>query len=220
MFREHGNVVWGDRCKCGKESYLLQNKFHPWVDTDFVAVLQCSSCGNTLEIDRQKAEAYYISKILSYYNDVKGAVIDMGCGEGFLTEAMAAKEAVTRVYAIDCDENYRASVEQIPNAAGKISFEAMDIANLGEAFAERHVDYLISRDVFMFIENTEKFFDDAARLVKKGIKQMGWFVGSSERMKNKLQPDQIAEELRKRGWKVRIEYLDWYKCGYFIDAVK
>ena len=27
-------------------------------------------------------------------------------------------------------------------------------------------------------------------------------------------------EYEKRGWKVSLEYLDWYKYGYFIKALK
>lgn len=78
-------------------------------------------------------------------------------------------------------------------------------------------DYLVSRDVFMFIEDTEQYFNDVTHLIHKGIYQMGWYITNHTRMKNTLKPDETAKE---NGWQVEIEYLDWYKSGYFIKAIK
>lgn len=72
----------------------------------------------------------------------------------------------------------------------------------------------------MFIEDTERYFKDITGIVNKGIRQMGWYQKDNSRMKNKLVPEQIADEYIKRGWKVELEYLDWYKSGYFINAYK
>lgn len=74
--------------------------------------------------------------------------------------------------------------------------------------------------MFMFIEDTNQYFDDVTNIVNKGIRQIGWYMRDSERMKNKLEPQQIAYEYIKRGWKAELEYLNWYKSGYFINAYK
>lgn len=78
-------------------------------------------------------------------------------------------------------------------------------------------DYLVSRDVFMFIEDTEQYFNDVTHLIHKGIYQMGWDITNHPRMKNTLKSDETAKE---NGWQVEIEYLDWYKSGYLIKAIK
>lgn len=96
----------------------------------------------------------------------------------------------------------------------------MNAKNISNYFEKDSVDYLVNRDVFMFIYDTDKYFDDITNIVRKGIRQMGWFKKDNKRMLNELTPLQISIELEKRGWKVEVEYLDWYKSGYYIKANK
>ncbi len=221
VFKEHKYKIWGDYCECGSECYVLQNKFHPWTDdADLMIKMNCPNCKQIIEIDKSKAEKFYDQKIHFYFNDLEGDVIDLGCGAGFLSEYLVEKDAVSKIYALDNDESCIEDLNDINDIENKIEFLNTDICNLREHFKLESIDYVVSRDVFMFIEDTDKYFDDITEIVKKGIKQMGWFVSGNERMKNNLLPDQIAEELKKRGWKVKIEYLDWYASGYFIEAIK
>ncbi|MEG1142227.1 MAG: hypothetical protein RSE41_07265 [Clostridia bacterium] len=72
----------------------------------------------------------------------------------------------------------------------------------------------------MFIEDTDQYFNDVSKIVNKGIRHMGWYFENNKRINNKLTPQQIKQEYSKRGWIVELEYLDWYKSGYFINAYK
>ncbi|WP_138205782.1 methyltransferase domain-containing protein [Haloimpatiens lingqiaonensis] len=219
MFTEHDYVIWGDYCSCGSECYILQNKFHPWDEVDFSIKIQCKNCGKTIEVDKNKAEKFYNKKIFSYFEDVKGTVIDLGCGGGLLSKLLLNNEKVTKIYAIDNDMGCKKYIDEL-NGGDKITFLHMDISGLGEYFKEGQVDYIVSRDVFMFIRDTEKYFNDINKIVSKGIKQMGWYISDNKRMKNKLFPEQIVKELTAKNWQVDLECLEWYKSGYFIRGFK
>lgn len=220
MFKEHNYIIWGDKCVCGEECFILQNVFHPWDDVDFTTVIECSACKRKIYIDKSKAGKFYNEKILSYFKDTNGKVIDLGCGGGFLSKFLLKQDTINKIYSIDMDISCKEDIEKINNIEHKITFINMDIKNLGKQFRNEQIDYIVSRDVFMFIEDTQKYFDDITYIVSKGIRQMGWYVSNDKRMKNNLMPNQIVEELEKRNWDVKLEALDWYKSGYFIKADK
>ncbi|WP_373899402.1 class I SAM-dependent methyltransferase [Haloimpatiens sp. FM7315] len=273
MFKEHNYVAWGDICSCGSEVYVLQNKYHPWEDVDFKIKIKCRNCGKSLEVDKSKAENFYNRKILSYFKDVEGTVIDLGCGSGFLSEYLLENNNVKKIYAIDNDIESKKFIDELnlanrlncanelncrdisncedksdfdsrldwknksnlsdrcnfadklhlrdkSNNKDKITFLHMDICDLGKCFENKKVDYIVSRDVFMFVDDTERYFQDVNKVVSKGVRQMGWYIGENKRMRNKLTPEEIKEKLINRDWKVYLEDLDWYKSGYFIRADK
>ena len=217
---EHDFVVWGSYCECGKECVILQNKFHPWNDSNFQIKIRCEHCGKYVVIDKNKAESFYTNKILRFFNGIDGNVIDLGCGGGFLTNHIVQKPNVKKIYCIDNDKNCLNSIKSIDPEGKKTDFLNIDVSDLSQYFSCNSVDYIISRDVFMFIEDTNKFFNDISIIVKKGVRMMGWFMTSNDRIKNKLTPEEINFELKNRGWISSLEYLDWYKCGYFISAKK
>lgn len=220
MFEENKFVIWGAFCKCGNECSILQNEHHPWVDTDFTIKLKCSSCGSEIIIDPKRAEEFYNNKIYSYYDGLYGSIIDLGCGGGFLSRYLLNKDRTFRVYGLDSDPDCNNELSDIIHKDGKFKFIRYDISNISSIFAPQSADFLVSRDVFMFVEDTDRYFDDVTEIISKGIRHMGWYMKDNNRMKNKLEPRQIAEEYRKRGWTVELESLDWYKCGYFINAYK
>ncbi|GCD10516.1 class I SAM-dependent methyltransferase [Clostridium tagluense] len=220
MFKEHSYVLWGDYCTCGQECFILQNKFHPWDDVDFTISIECTRCNKRVNIDNKKAANFYSKKVLSYFGNIEGQIIDLGCGGGFLSEFLLKEDKTNKIYAIDNDISCKEGIEKLCNVENKIVFINMDIKDFGKLFKSKQIDYLVSRDVFMFIEDTKKYFDDITNIVSKGIRQMGWYVSNNKRMKNNLLPEQIVDELKKRDWKVSLETLDWYKSGYFIKADK
>lgn len=221
MFKEHNSIVWGTYCnKCGSECSILQNVHHPWDNTKFTIKLRCKSCNNEVVIDKNSAEAFYNNRIYSYYNDIYGKVIDLGCGSGFLSRYLLNQSSIDGVYGLDIDKGCRKELTDIIDKDKKFTFINSDIHNICSIFSQSSIDFLVCRDVFMFIEDTNEFFDDVTKIVNKGIRQMGWYVESNNRMKNKLLPEQIAEEYKKRGWVVKLEFLDWYKSGYFINAYR
>ncbi|MBS4535341.1 class I SAM-dependent methyltransferase [Clostridium sp. D2Q-14] len=208
MFKEHNYIIWGTKCPCGRENFILQNKFHPWNESDFKIVIKCSYCKSFLTVDKQAAEQFYNERIYSYFEDVEGIVLDVGYGGGFLTQHLINKESVEKIYAIDIDENSKEEINKLVTKHKNIEFKLCDLKNILEAFKEKSVDYVVNRDVFMFVEDTQKYFDDITKIVRKGIRQMGWFISDNKRMKNKLMPSDIAAELKKRGWKVELRILE------------
>lgn len=220
VFREHDFVIWGTNCKCENECSILQNKHHPWDDTKFSIKVKCSMCNRELVIDKNVAEIFYNDKIYSYFNNLHGSIIDLGCGGGFLSRYIIHKDSVDKVWGLDIDNDCVDELSDIIGETKKLEFKKYDGKNLRNIFNEKSVDFLVSRDVFMFIEDTEKYFDDISGIVNKGVYHMGWYMVNNERMKNKLTPQQIKQEYSKRGWQVYLEYLDWYKSGYFIKAYK
>lgn len=220
MFRDHKFIIWGTYCKCGNECSILQNEHHPWDDTIFIAKLKCSLCNNEVIVDAKSAKEFYDNKIYSYYDGIYGNIIDLGCGGGFLSRHLLGQENITKVWGLDIDEDCISELSDIIDKNEKFKFKKYNGLSLNNIFTEDSIDFLISRDVFMFIEDTDKYFDEVSKIVNKGIRQMGWYIENNKRMNNKLTPDEICNEYLKRGWTVNIEYLDWYKSGYFINAYK
>ncbi len=220
MFKEHDFTVWGTYCQCGNECSILQNEYQPWIDTQFTIKLKCNSCNNEILIDKNGAEIFYNNKIHSYFSNIYGKVIDLGCGSGFLSRYFTNQININKVYGLDIDRDCRNELIDIIEEDKKFEFINSDISNMSSIFSTKSIDFLVSRDVFMFIENTDQFFDNVSRIVDKGIRQMGWYIEGNNRMKNNLTPQQIAEEYRKRGWIAELEGLNWYKSGYFINAYK
>lgn len=220
MFKENNFIVWGTYCKCGNECSILQNSHHPWSDNKFTIKLNCNSCGSEVVIDRGSAERFYNDKLYSCYEGVYGKVIDLGCGEGFLSRYLLKENKVDKIYGLDVDDDCENELADIIWSENKFKFIKGDIKEINNIFKANSADFLVSRDVFMFIEDTEKYFEDVTSIVSRGIRQLGWYVKDNERMKNKLEPRQIAEQYEKKGWKVELEYLNWYKYGYAIYANK
>lgn len=218
MFTEHENIVWGTRCECTNDVYILQNKFHPWMSNEFAVRIPCGFCGKLVDVNADKASAYYNGKILSHFADIRGVVLDLGCGGGFLSEYALTLPGVTRVIALDNDEKCGEDLKKLGDS--RLEFVAAGIDQIGGLFSRDSVDYVISRDVFMFIENTPQFFADIKKITRGGIRQMGWYKPSTQRMKNNLTPEEIHSALIETGWTGELECLDWYKCGYFIQADK
>lgn len=220
MFKENKFIIWGTYCTCGNECSILQSEHHPWIDTTFTVKIKCNSCGREVTIDKKAAEAFYSDKVCTYFNGLYGKIIDLGCGEGFLSRYLLKQDKVDQIYGLDNNPDCINELADIIDEKNKFQFIHSDINNISSSFKPNSIDFLVSRDVFMFVEDTDRYFDDVTRIVSKGIRQMGWYVKDNNRMKNKLIPQQIADEYAKRGWKVELECLDWYKCGYFINAYK
>lgn len=215
MFKEHFDIAWGTVCSCGNEVFILQNVHHPWDNDEFTIKIKCANCSHTVIIDREKATNFYNEKIYSYFDNVEGTILDLGCGGGFLSERLVRNVNVQKVIGLDLDDASYSHLEKY-----NFEFISNDISNLNHIFEKDTLDYLVSRDVFMYIEDTDRYFDDVTHLINQGIYQMGWYMSNHPRMKNCLKPDEIVYEYRKHGWETEIEYLDWYKSGYFIRAIK
>ncbi len=213
MMVEHQFVIWGTHCDCGEDCFILQNQFHPWVQCDFVVKMNCQKCGKEIMISQKEAMEFYNEKIYSCFHSVKGDIIDLGCGGGFITQFIANLDHVREVFGLDIQDS-------TVGKENKVTFIKDDISNISKYFKEKSVDYIVHRDVFMFISDTKQYFDDVSKIVKRGVIQLGWYMKDNVRMLNQMHPEEIKTELEKKGFHVKLSYLDWYKCGYLIEANK
>jgi len=218
IFHEHKNMIWGTFCsKCGAECSVLQSAHHPWDQTTFGRIIRCSKCGSENHVNQQAAAYFYNQRIYSYFNELSGVILDLGCGGGFISSYLLNQQKINLVFGLDQDKNCALELTKLLSNH-KFTFIHADICKLHDLFAKQSIDYLVSRDVFMFIEDTDRYFDDISLLVKSGIRQMGWYMKNNPRMRNSLEPDQILGEYRKRGWHANLKDLEWYKSGYMIQA--
>lgn len=216
-FQEHRNIIWGKKCEnCGHDVYLLQQDYHPWGDKEFAPLVTCPKCQQKQIINKEQAAIYYSRKIYSFFDIPDGVVLDLGCGGGFLSSKLIQNSKITKIFAVDYDQNVQKSIESIKSP--KIKFINQDADHLENNKLISNVDYLVHRDLFMFISNTENYFNYVRKSVSKSVYHMGWFIRGSERMKNQLLPEEIKEKYLEKGFEVSIKYPDWYSCGYFIRA--
>ncbi|WP_100488383.1 class I SAM-dependent methyltransferase [Sporolactobacillus pectinivorans] len=219
MFPEHPFTIWGTHCgNCGNVCSILQNAHHPWNCTPFTVKLKCSTCGHDVTIDQKAAEAFYNHKILTRFEGLFGYVVDLGCGGGFLSRFLLQNKNIKRIDGLDRDPDCLKATEDLAASDQRFNFTRTELRRLNALYDKNSTDFIVSRDVFMFIDDTEQYFDDVSSIATRGVRQMGWYMTDNHRMKNGLQPQKIAEAYQKRGWQVSLEYLDWYKSGYFIKT--
>lgn len=180
--------------------------------------MKCASCGSRIFIDQNSAQNFYNKKIYSFFTGLNGTIVDFGCGDGFLSRSLLSQDNIHKIYGVDIDLECLNQTKDITDH--RFVFKNYDGCNLCNLFNPNSIDFLINRDVFMFIDNPNQYFSDVNMIVKKGIRQMGWYKKSDSRIKNKLEPQQIAEKFKNMGWHVQLQELDWYMSGYFLIADK
>ena len=137
---------------------------------------------------------------------VKGDVMDIGCGYGYLTNEVATLDKVCQVVALD----------KIPlkkfrfNKNSKINYVSTDITKLSKHLGL--FDVIMSTE---FVEHIhEKDFVSLLSFIKKSLKPQGIFIGSTPNNKTSLekpsacpfhvreyQPEYFKKLLTKHGFK-------------------
>jgi len=209
------NNIWGTKCSCGEDCFVLRSDLHPWQKTNYKLEIICPKCGKANLVDQNKASTFYSRKILSLFDKLKPKVIDFGCGGGFLTAFAAQQFQVVDVYAVDIDKNVKSHVQAI---SPKVRFIEGSISEMCLVMREKPVDELISRDVLMFLDNIESFIDDVTPYVGSKMRLLNWYMPNDRRVKNNLTPLQIRDLFINKGWKTKLSYLTWYKFGYFLEV--
>lgn len=166
-------IIWGCFCECGNECFVLQDKHHPWDCSNFQVSVKCSKCSKLNIINQKIASTYYSHKTLNCFNNISGRILDIGCGHGFLSlNILNSNEAVEKVYMLDSDEKCIDELKKTINNE-KIILINENIKNLANVFEGISIDYIICRDVLMFIEDIPLFFKTVSQLSLRGLRFMG-----------------------------------------------
>ncbi len=112
----------------------------------------------------------------------KGRVLDIGCGSGALTFAIAGMKREVQVVGIDPSEQYVAYAQSRNSAQDRVRFETGDAQKL--KFADALFDVSVSLLVFNFIPDPAFALKEARRVTKKGgcIAAAVWDYGAGMRM--------------------------------------
>ena len=205
------NIVWGTNCyECHNEVFLLQDKYHPWNKSDVNLEVICQNCKTPIIINQDMASEFYTNKILDLFKDISGSIIDVGCGGGLLSNYFHSKNNL--VSAIDIDKECEKEL------VDGINFILDSAENIKNHFPNNAVDYIIGRDILMFINNIEEFILNCYQIAKKGIIFVGWYDLDHDKMVNKTNPFDFFKLIPKDSF--IIEELDWYKNGYVISITR
>lgn len=210
-------VVWGTKCNCGSDCYILQEDHHPWNSSEHFEEVICSNCGKLHRVGQKEASSYYSQRIFNMFSHLSGNVIDFGCGSGFLTWYANQEQSVTDIYAIDADSGCEKPIAGIDRGIHFINGSTLEME---KSIPESHITELVSRDVLMFIKDVGRFVEVSSRLVSERIRHLAWYKPSDPRVSNNLQPESLKVMYEQLGWRVELTYLDWYAYGYFLDARK
>ena len=220
MFNLYNTIIWGCKCNCGNDCFILQENVHPWNKSDQSFTIKCNKCQKEHTVTQEIARKYYSEKVLSYFENVSGKVLDIGCGYGFLSLSLLnINQNITEMTCLDSD--YKC-VDYLKgnNPNDKIKLINDTAENYLNANIKDKYDYIISRDVLMFIEDLDLFFKNIEINTTKGIKFMGWYMPEDNRVKNRVHPFDFLNYFNTSTWKINVEYLNWYKNGYFLEAEK
>jgi ubiquinone/menaquinone biosynthesis C-methylase UbiE len=97
--------------------------------------------------------------------ETRGAVLDVGCGTGALTFAIAKKETVSKIVGVDLSEAFLAYARS-RNADPRISFELGDAQNL--RFPDASFDCCLSLLVVSFIPDAPMAACEMRRVTRPG----------------------------------------------------
>lgn len=122
----------------------------------------------------QRAETLYQSRVLRFSDrfrekyknafaiDEKASILEIGCGPGALSEALARWHPTAKITGVDRDSNF---INFAKKKAPHIHFQEEDATNL--SFEDESFDVTISNTVAEHIA-PEKFYGEQHRVLKKG----------------------------------------------------
>lgn len=198
--------VWGTKCDCGFDVFLYVPE-HPWMEIETTHAVTCLNCGKHHTISRCDAESFYNEKIYSCFKDVRGRVLEIGCGGGFITEYLRSKGDVSYICGIDLDESNEICDDYICMDLNKL-----DVSKLGK------YDYVVCRDVLMYLENLDDVFSKLSKVADK-VLLLNWYNPNHKNCHNKTKIKDIVSIVRKYFDNIELEYPFFYKHGYLIRSV-
>lgn len=209
-----GKNIWGKECECGNNVFAFFDE-HPWKEEVISKNLVCSKCKKNISINNEEASEYYNNLIFKCYDEVKGNVLEIGCGGGLLTSYLANKKEVNQVVAIDNDLSK--DEEEYINSLNVNKFIKLDLDNFDENIFNMHFDYVICRDVLMYLDNIDYTFKKLSKISDKII-LLNWHNPNHKNCINKTKPKDIFKIMKKYYKNIEISYPFFYKYGYLIKT--
>jgi SAM-dependent methyltransferase len=199
--------IWGTVCDCDNDVYTFANE-HPWMDVDVFYDVKCDKCNKLHKINKDMAATFYENKIYGLFKEVKGSVLELGSGGGFITKYLSTKSDVDNILAIDIDdESNEYATEYIHGDLNK--FKDFNIT--------KRFDYVVCRDVFMYLDDLDELFHEISKISSK-LLFLNWYNPYHKNCHNKTNPVEIFELLKKYYKDIEIVYPPFYKWGYLIRS--
>ena len=206
--REYKNEnIWGTKCICGSEVFTFV-KEHPWIEGEVSHVVKCPNCGEYNKISKEQAACFYESKVYNLFDEVKGRVLELGSGGGFITKYLSNKENVEYICAIDIDDESNEYANRYIHG----NIDDIELLNINENF-----DYVVCRDVLMYLNDLDKVFYEISKISSK-LLLLNWYNPNHKNCHNKTNPVEIFELANKYFKDIEIEYPSFYKWGYLIKS--
>lgn len=206
MNNKQNKNIWGKKCACGNDVYDFFDE-HVWSESNIGKEVVCSSCKQKVFIKIEEAREYYNDLIYSCFKEVKGNVLDIGCGGGLLTKYLLSKDEVDNVLAIDKDD--KTDVKDI--------FMKIDLNDFDEDIFKMSFDYIVCKDVLMYLNDIDYTFRKLSKISDKVI-LLNWHNINHKNCLNKTSPEDILTILNKYYNNLEISYPFFYKWGYLIKS--
>lgn len=206
--------IWGKYCKCGNIVYDYFDE-HLYLEENIEKVIVCPKCKSDNIVSKEDARIFYNSLIYECFKDVKGKILELDCGGGLLTEYLSKKKDVELLVAIDRDMS-NDEINYIKSLTND-NFYNIDLNDFNESFFNTHFDYVVCKDVLMYLDDIEVIFKKISNISNKII-LLNWHNENHKNCFNKTSPIAIVEILKKYYNNIVIEYPSFYKWGYLIKT--
>ena len=200
--------IWGTICECGNEVYNFYDD-HPWQDELIIKEVRCNKCNKLHKIDNDIASDFYNKKIFNCFSNLSGKVLEIGCGGGLITNYITSLKNVSYVATLDIDEE---SISKISNKHYKVNLNDFD-----ESIFDIKFDYVICRDVLMYLNDIDYTFNKLSKISNKVI-LLNWYDINHKNCLNKTSPTDILNILSNYYENLTIDYPFFYKKGYLIKT--
>lgn len=207
--------IWGKRCSCGNIVYGFYDE-HLFTEEGVNREIICSKCNQINILKVEDCINFYNELIFDCFKEVKGRILEIGCGGGLLTEYLTEKSDVDEVMAIDNDVD-KHEINYI-NSLNNCSFKKVNLNNFNEEIFGKHFDYVVCKDVLMYLEDIDYTFSKLSKISDKII-LLNWHNINHKNCLNKTIPNDIFEVIKKYYRDIEITYPSFYKWGYIIRTI-
>ena len=200
--------LFGTICKCGKKIKIYLDS-HPYgVDDSFVLDVVCPKCKKEQKISKSEIVSFYENEIRGLFDNAFGNVLEIGCGGGFITRHLLKNKNVKSITAIDVDD--------ISFSHPKLKFIKQDLEDYKNIDLTQKYDFLVCKDIFMYLMNLEEILDKILPKCKNII-LLNWYNKEHKNCKNKnATPLKVKHIIEKHFKTAKLTYPKIYKWNYLI----